>query len=613
MAKNDILLLDAINVFVRSAQMARVFGIQFIEVLTRGSQFRVESMLLRVAKQFSFLPPSISVEQRNRMDSPITIPLNLEPVSGIYRDPVAVLDFQSLYPSVCIAYNYCFSTCLGKVSEICSSTNQQSIKLGALQYTTLTANEIEKLLEMNLIHISPTGSFFLNKFVKGVCFNRRRICQEGRETRNFADNAQRTAGHEIDDQKVNEALQKQPDAQQLALKLVANVTYGYTAANWSGRMPCDVVADAIVSKGREALENAINLINNAPDDKYKGAKVIYGDTDSAFVLFKGCSRAEAFKLGQQIAEDVTSANPYPMKLKFEKIMQPCVLFTKKRYVGNSYENSPDEEPKFDAKGIETVRRDGCLFVSKLVEKCLKILFEKDAQTAIQYLRIRLRQLERFPISDFILNSEFRDGYAESAVIPAKKLALERKQKSSRLAPTHGERLPFLIVNQESKTRKRAVPLIECVVSWEDFLANPQLTINYNYYVGRQLLGGALKRIFDLVPIKLNWHPYSSSTFCIGCNKAGPYPFCPRCSTSVNVLQRALCEQSILHRQECRAIRACNECISKEIECNLDFVVCSNTSCNIMERRQQFARTSIYTNTQKHPLYMKNNAPIYLSD
>lgn len=54
-----------------------------------------------------------------------------------------------------------------------------------------------------------------------------------------------------------------------------------------------------------------------------------------------------------------------MKLKFEKIMQPCVLLTKKRYVGNSYENSPDEEPKFDAKGIETVRRDSCLFVSKV--------------------------------------------------------------------------------------------------------------------------------------------------------------------------------------------------------------------------------------------------------
>ena len=28
------------------------------------------------------------------------------------------------------------------------------------------------------------------------------------------------------------------DARQLGLKLIANVTYGYTAANFSGRMPC---------------------------------------------------------------------------------------------------------------------------------------------------------------------------------------------------------------------------------------------------------------------------------------------------------------------------------------------------------------------------------------
>lgn len=38
------------------------------------------------------------------------------------------------------------------------------------------------------------------------------------------------------------------DARQMALKLIANVTYGYAAANFSGRMPCVEVADAIVSK-----------------------------------------------------------------------------------------------------------------------------------------------------------------------------------------------------------------------------------------------------------------------------------------------------------------------------------------------------------------------------
>lgn len=36
------------------------------------------------------------------------------------------------------------------------------------------------------------------------------------------------------------------DARQLALKMIANVTYGYTAAGFSGRMPCAQLADAIV-------------------------------------------------------------------------------------------------------------------------------------------------------------------------------------------------------------------------------------------------------------------------------------------------------------------------------------------------------------------------------
>lgn len=61
---------------------------------------------------------------------------------------------------------------------------------------------------------------------------------------------------------------------------------------------------------------------------------------------------------------MTEQNPPPMKLKFEKVMQPCVLLTKKRYVGMSYEKEGDEG-EFDAKGIETVRRDGSPFVSKV--------------------------------------------------------------------------------------------------------------------------------------------------------------------------------------------------------------------------------------------------------
>jgi DNA polymerase zeta len=38
--------------------------------------------------------------------------------------------------------------------------------------------------------------------------------------------------------KDNHALKRILDARQLGLKLIANVTYGYTAASFSGRMPC---------------------------------------------------------------------------------------------------------------------------------------------------------------------------------------------------------------------------------------------------------------------------------------------------------------------------------------------------------------------------------------
>ena len=44
-----------------------------------------------------------------------------------------------------------------------------------------------------------------------------------------------------------------------------------------------------------------------------------------------------------------------------------VIFqTKKRYVGFMYETPDQQKPVYDAKGIETVRRDGCPAVAKVL-------------------------------------------------------------------------------------------------------------------------------------------------------------------------------------------------------------------------------------------------------
>lgn len=82
------------------------------------------------------------------------------------------------------------------------------------------------------------------------------------------------------------------------------------------------VGDSVVSKARETLERAISLVKSTPR---WGARVVYGDTDSMFVLVKGKSREEAFRIGAEIAEAVTNDNPKPIKLKLEKVYQPCLL------------------------------------------------------------------------------------------------------------------------------------------------------------------------------------------------------------------------------------------------------------------------------------------------
>jgi DNA polymerase zeta len=77
-----------------------------------------------------------------------------------------------------------------------------------------------------------------------------------------------------------------------------------------------------VSKARETLERAIRLVQATAR---WGARVVYGDTDSLFVLVPGKSRQQAFKIGAEIAEAVTLDNPKPVKLKLEKVYQPCIL------------------------------------------------------------------------------------------------------------------------------------------------------------------------------------------------------------------------------------------------------------------------------------------------
>jgi DNA polymerase zeta len=65
------------------------------------------------------------------------------------------------------------------------------------------------------------------------------------------------------------ALTRLLNARQFGLKLIANVTYGYTSAGFSGRMPCSDIADSIVQTARETLESAIRMVEE--NEKWKAS------------------------------------------------------------------------------------------------------------------------------------------------------------------------------------------------------------------------------------------------------------------------------------------------------------------------------------------------------
>lgn len=70
-------------------------------------------------------------------------------------------------------------------------------------------------------------------------------------------------------------------------------------------------------------EICLQAKNTIQSRKDWGAIVRYGDTDSLFVHLPGKSKEEAFVIGNEIADTITSMNPKPVKLKFEKVCHIC--------------------------------------------------------------------------------------------------------------------------------------------------------------------------------------------------------------------------------------------------------------------------------------------------
>ncbi|PNY26250.1 DNA polymerase [Tolypocladium capitatum] len=587
----DIQVLEANELIPRTSEQARLLGVDFFSVFSRGSQFKVESIMFRIAKPENFILVSPSKRQVGGQNALECLPLVMEPQSAFYNSPLLVLDFQSLYPSVMIAYNYCYSTFLGRIKNW-RGTN----KMGFTEYSR---QEGLLVLLRDYINIAPNGMMYVKAEIRKSLLAK--MLTEILETRVMV-----KSGMKKD--KEDKTLQQLLNNRQLALKLLANVTYGYASASFSGRMPCSEIADSIVQTGRETLERAVAYIHS---EQRWGAEVVYGDTDSLFVYLKGRTRDQAFDIGNEIAGAITEMNPRPIKLKFEKVYHPCLLLAKKRYVGYKYESKDQVKPEFDAKGIETVRRDGTPAEQKMEEKALRLLFETaDLSQVKEYFQKQCDKIMRGAVSvqDFSFAREVRLGtYSDKGPPPAGALISTRKMlEDARAEPQYGERVPYVVITGAPGAR-----LIDRCVAPEDLLVNPHWQLDAEYYISKNIIP-PLERIFNLVGANVRqWYDemakvqrvhqatsgqggkkstlesYMRSTHCLVCNAKFAdegHSLCPPCRDDAPASLLAL--QTRLAADERRFQEVLTVCRSCSGMSPLEEVRCDSRDCPVFWTRMR---------------------------
>ena len=175
-------------------EMARVTGVPISFLFSRGQQIKVASQLYRKAKTLDIVIP---VRRVKSTDDKFEGAIVIEPDRGYYEDPIATLDFASLYPSIMMAHNLCYTTYIPEY---------QVSKMTQLQKDEITR--------------TPNGDHFVKASVKKGILPQ--ILEE-------LISARKKAKKELKEAK-DEFVRAVLDGRQLALKISANSVYGFTGA-----------------------------------------------------------------------------------------------------------------------------------------------------------------------------------------------------------------------------------------------------------------------------------------------------------------------------------------------------------------------------------------------
>eukprot|EP00486_Rosalina_sp_Unknown_P012192 CAMPEP_0201594458 /NCGR_PEP_ID=MMETSP0190_2-20130828/191769_1 /ASSEMBLY_ACC=CAM_ASM_000263 /TAXON_ID=37353 /ORGANISM="Rosalina sp." /LENGTH=750 /DNA_ID=CAMNT_0048054083 /DNA_START=795 /DNA_END=3044 /DNA_ORIENTATION=- len=306
-------LIQKLQTTINLIEMARVTGVPINFLITRGQQIKVLSQLYRTCRPKQIIIPYRPYDrEQNAANAAVgyegaTV---IEPKRGYYTEPITTLDFASLYPSIMIAHNLCYTTMIESQTDI--------QRLQSAQYT-----------------VAPNKGHFVKSSVqKGILPEiLENLLSERKKVKKMMKELAKSG-------KKDTALYAIYNGRQLALKISANSVYGFTGAT-VGALPCLGISAAVTGFGRDMIHDTKEHIEShysISNGFCCNAQVVYGDTDSVMIKFgeksDNISIEQAMKFGQEAAVAVTEKLFIkPIMLEFEKVYQPYLLMNKKRYAG----------------------------------------------------------------------------------------------------------------------------------------------------------------------------------------------------------------------------------------------------------------------------------------
>ena len=405
----------------------------------------------------------------------------LVPEKGLVED-VVILDYKSLYPTIMMAHNLCYSTVV-----LADSPGADDI---------ITA---------------PSGGRFVSPEVSPGIMPA--VLRELLDQRTETKRLMKRAGDEE---------RRFLDAKQYALKILLNSFYGYSGYA-RARLYSLALANAVTSFGRENILRTKKIIDEigsvyvidgqavfkddlrlgAPTGKGFDLNVVYGDTDSVFVRLRPHSQPvtleDAGLIGKKIAETVTSSLPQPMELVFEAFARRGIFLAKKRYALLIPEVTGDGlRDRIKVRGMETVRRDWCGLTSGTLKTCLELVLKEgkveEAKEHVRSVVVRLQNLDLSQDPGILEELTLTRRYTKSTGSYKNKQPhiqlVEKMRERGGQVPNVGDRVPFVITRGKGGRKNRTL----FVDRAEDpaFVLENNIPLDTEYYVDKQILPPVLR-------------------------------------------------------------------------------------------------------------------------